>query len=120
MKAIIILSVLTAGISSAQTAAGSGWSWQNSLPQGNPLRATAMLDANTVVAAGDAGTILRTTNGGATWKAPSSGTTNHLSGVFFTDANTGWVVGAKGTILHTTAGGEPPASQPSGGRMEVF
>ena len=83
-----ILYILTAGIGLAQ-APGSGWSWQNPLPQGNPLRATAMLDAKTAVAVGDAGTILRTTDGGVTWKAVSSGATQSLLGVSFSGGKTG-------------------------------
>jgi photosystem II stability/assembly factor-like uncharacterized protein len=61
-------------------------------------------------------TILRTTDGGATWKRQVTGPGRALFGVFFTDANTGWAVGDAGVILHTTTGGEPPAalSQPAG------
>ena len=55
-------------------------------------------------------TILRTTDGGATWKRQSTGSIWGLSGVFFTDANTGWAVGAYGTILHTTTAGEARAA----------
>jgi photosystem II stability/assembly factor-like uncharacterized protein len=74
-------------------------------------------DANTgVVVGGQAGcgpsisTILRTTDGGATWKPQLTGSSRALIGVFFTDANTGWAVGEAGTILHTTTGGEPLAT----------
>ena len=49
----------------AQTSADSGWVWQNPLPDGNHLYATAVLDSNTAVAVGGNGTILRTTDGGA-------------------------------------------------------
>ena len=52
-----------------------------------------------------AGTILRTTDGGATWVSQASGTTNLLRGVSFTDEHTGTVVGDWGTILRTTDGG---------------
>jgi photosystem II stability/assembly factor-like uncharacterized protein len=51
------------------------------------------------------GTILRTTDGGATWTSQASGTNNPLFGVAFTDANTGTAVGDGGTILRTTDGG---------------
>ena len=34
MKAIVVLNVLTAGVGLAQTARGSGWSWQNPLLPG--------------------------------------------------------------------------------------
>ena len=54
---------------------------------------------------GGNGTILRTTNGGASWIAQASGTNIRLYGVFFTDANTGTAVGWLGTILRTTTGG---------------
>ena len=86
----IALYLLIAGSGPAQisVAADSGWFWQNPLPQGNPLLAVTMLDVKTVVAVGEAGTILRTTDGGTTWKQQSSGTRATLFGVFFTDANT--------------------------------
>jgi len=52
------------------------------------------------------GAIVATTDGGATWTAQSSGTTESLTGVVFVDAKHGWVVGSSGTILATTNGGE--------------
>jgi hypothetical protein len=51
------------------------------------------------------GTILRTTDGGSTWKEQSSGTSELLKGVCFTDAHTGIIVGDHGIILRTTDGG---------------
>ena len=42
------------------------------------LSGVSFTDANTGTAVGDHGTILRTTNGGASWTAQSSGTTNWL------------------------------------------
>ena len=52
------------------------------------------------------GVIVRTTDGGETWTAQSSGTPASLYGVHFTDADTGTAVGDNGTILRTTAGGD--------------
>ena len=52
-----------------------------------------------------------------TWTPQSSGTTDHLGGVFFRDANHGWAVGGtyeNGTILATTDGGTNWTSQTSG------
>jgi hypothetical protein len=63
------------------------------------------IDENTGTAVGDAGTILRTTNGGNNWAGQSSDVSFGLLGVFFTDANHGTVVGTNGTILNTTNGG---------------
>ncbi len=85
--------------------AQSGWFWQNPLPQGNPLNRVSFVDANTGTAVGDFGTILRTTDGGATWTPQTSGTTNSLRGLSFVNANTGTVVSNYGTILRTTTGG---------------
>ena len=62
-------------------------------------------DLNNGTAVGDAGTILRTTNGGTNWIAQTSETINHLFGVAFADSSNGWTVGRDGTILHTTNGG---------------
>jgi hypothetical protein len=64
----------------------------------------AFTDANNGWAVGYPGTILHTTNGGASWSPQSSGTTNYLYGVAFTDANNGWAVGRYGTILHHGGG----------------
>jgi photosystem II stability/assembly factor-like uncharacterized protein len=64
----------------------------------------SFIDANTGTAVGWEGTILRTTDGGATWTAQESCTTNLLYGVSFTDANTGTAVGQFGTILRTDGG----------------
>jgi hypothetical protein len=62
---------------------------------------------------GDSGTILATTNGGATWSARNSGTTERFSAVAFPDATHGWAVGG-GTILATTDGGATWSAQSSG------
>jgi hypothetical protein len=69
------------------------------------LEIGSFTDANTGTAVGQGGTILRTTDGGASWVAQESGTMEYLQGVLFTDANTGTVVGSAGTILRTTNGG---------------
>ncbi len=44
------------------------WFWQNPLPQGNHLYAVTFTDGNTGVAAGDFGTVLRTTDAGTSWR----------------------------------------------------
>ena len=55
-------------------------------------------------AVGDKGTILHTEDGGQSWEAQSSGTTNDLRSIFGTsDGAQLWAVGDKGTILHYTA-----------------
>ena len=82
-----------------------GWYWQNPLPQGNTLLGVSFTNADTGTAVGDYGTVLRTTDGGATWLSQTSGTTGWLNSVSFTDVNNGTAVGEAGTIIHTTDGG---------------
>ncbi|MEI6449709.1 MAG: YCF48-related protein [Actinomycetes bacterium] len=65
-------------------------------------------------AVGDAGSIVATTNGGATWSAQSSRSRAILFSVDFTDATHGWAVGDGGAILATTDGGATWSAQSSG------
>lgn len=65
-------------------------------------------------AVGEAGTILSSANGGATWTARPSGTTAFLNGLSFVNSTTGWVVGAEGTIRKTTDGGATWTPQDGG------
>ena len=60
------------------------------------------------------GTVLKTVDGGVTWKKQGSGTGLGLSEVCFTDATHGFAVGADGVILHTDDGGEQWIEQSSG------
>lgn len=48
---------------------------------------------------GSNGTILKTINGGETWTAQTSGTSNSIWSVYFLNANRGWAVGNNGEIL---------------------
>lgn len=104
------------------TNGGANWTPQSS---GRPrcwdepcLRAVSLVDADTGTAVGGLylppdNTILRTTDGGATWRrqGPPAG---RLSGVSFVDATTGVAVGDYGTILQTTDGGATWTRQSSG------
>lgn len=57
-------------------------------------------------AAGYWGTLLRSTDGGATWQDTPTPTRKNLHGVHFFDELHGWAVGAQGAILRTTDGGD--------------
>ncbi len=89
----------------------SQWAWQNPLPQGNSLRSCYFIDANTGFAVGDHGTIIKTSDGGASWNLLPAVTSVSLISVRFTDANTGYIAGGEyytylsGIILKTTDGG---------------
>jgi photosystem II stability/assembly factor-like uncharacterized protein len=75
------LACLAAGAPAAAAAVSvghSGWIWGNPLPQGNTIR---VLDFNggTGYAAGDFGTLLKTTDAGATWTGVPTGITSDLN-----------------------------------------
>jgi photosystem II stability/assembly factor-like uncharacterized protein len=78
------------------------------------LNAVFMLDANSGWIVGDSGTILKTTDGGATWPPVTSGTSTNLRGVHFINSEEGWVVGDEGLILATQDGGDNWNPQLSG------
>ena len=103
--AVALLMVPAIAAAAPSSTGDGGWFWQNPLPQGNDLSCVAFSDAAHGWAVGADGTILATSNGGATWSGQSSGTTSDLYGVAFSDASHGRAVGQRGTILEKS----PPA-----------
>ena len=71
------------------------WSAANSGTTNN-LNGAYLLDSGIAFVVGDAGTILKSTDAGATWAPLLSGTTNALHEVYFFDGNQGVVVGDPG------------------------
>ena len=68
------------------------------------LNGVFMLDEQTGWVCGDAGTLLKTINGGQNWvQIPATG--NDLNSIAFKDVNTGVAVGDNGTIIRTINGG---------------
>jgi photosystem II stability/assembly factor-like uncharacterized protein len=82
-----------------------GWCWQNPLPQGNSITDVAWADDLVGWVVGDRGTILKTTDGGATWVAQASGTDTMLVAVAAVDVNVVWIAGERGLVLRSTDGG---------------
>ena len=70
----------------------------------NPLYSIYCVNANTVYAVGDTGTIIKTTDGGNHWTKQTTGTNNALYSILFLNENTGYAVGAMGIVLKTTDG----------------
>jgi len=76
------------------------------------LRYLSFVDSLTGWAAGEAGTIIRTTDGGDTWKVQNSTVQTFISDIFFLDKNLGWattiedVFPFNSIIIKTTNGGE--------------
>lgn len=111
------------------TADGSTWATQT-VPTTQTLNAVSFVDTQTGYAVGNRnvaaseGTVLKTTDGGATWSALSVtyqdalgvtvplNTTMHS--VSFRDAQTGWIAGEAGLVLYTDDGGATWTSQKSG------
>jgi photosystem II stability/assembly factor-like uncharacterized protein len=91
----------------------SVWIWQNPVPSGNVLQHASFVDSLTGTAVGGCGTILKTTDGGASWVQQESGTHGYLRSIHFSDAYTGTIVGDNGIILRTEDGGTTWESQAS-------
>ena len=81
------LAALPAAASANVQVGSSGWLWGNPLPQGNTLRAMAF-GGTTGYAVGDFGTLLQTTDGGATWSGLPAGTFSNLTELQVLDATT--------------------------------
>lgn len=81
-----------------------GW-MTSTVSTNNNLNAVYMIDQNTGVIVGHAGTILLTTNGGANWTTKTSNTFFDLYAVYFVNSNTGYASGDGGIVLKTVNGG---------------
>ncbi len=87
-------------IANAQT----GWFPLSSGTSTN-LNGVGYLTTDYVIAVGDVGTILRTTNGGSSWESITSGTTQRLNSISVINNSIAVIAGDLGTILRTTDGG---------------
>ena len=81
-----------------------GW-MTSTVSTNNNLNAVYMIDQNTGVIVGHAGTILHTTNGGANWTFKTSNTFFDLYAVYFINSSTGFASGDGGIVLKTLNGG---------------
>jgi photosystem II stability/assembly factor-like uncharacterized protein len=81
------------------------WQWQNPLPQGNTLNDVFFIDQNTGWTVGDAGTIMKSIDGGLNFDLINYPTHQNFSCVEFFNANTGLIAGSSGMILKTLDGG---------------
>jgi photosystem II stability/assembly factor-like uncharacterized protein len=86
--AALAASAAAAAPASANVQVGaSGWQWGNPLPQGNTVRAMSFA-GSTGYAAGDFGTLRKTSDGGSSWTGLPVGTFGGLTVVQALDANT--------------------------------
>jgi photosystem II stability/assembly factor-like uncharacterized protein len=103
-----------------QDAYSQGWSWQNPTVNGNNLNSVQMVSGSTGYAAGNAGTIVKTTNNGASWTTMYTGTATHIYSISFVDINVGYAAGMGGLILKTIDGGNSWDSLASGTTSRLF
>ena len=83
------------------------WEWGNPIPQGNELYDVTVVSDSFIVAVGELGSIIKTTDAGETWNVQQFATLTNaaLLAVDFPDAQHGWCVGKNGVILATQDGG---------------
>ncbi|MBK8983179.1 MAG: hypothetical protein IPM38_12875 [Ignavibacteria bacterium] len=99
----LLLSVFNVSNSFAQ----SIWQWQEPQPTGNFMWALDFVDENTGYAAGDVGTVMKTTNGGLSWEVKNVDSNFRAYGMHFYDADFGFLSGTdNGKLFRTTNGGE--------------
>ncbi|MBL1214954.1 MAG: T9SS type A sorting domain-containing protein [Ignavibacteriae bacterium] len=94
----------------------SGTSWVQksaSLTEEHFLYSIHFSDINNGWAAGTAGALTKTTDGGETWNSVDGITTNSLKAVYFNNTSEGWTVGEGGLILYTSDGGSNWEAQTS-------
>ena len=101
---VACLGAVAASSAHASVADGNqGWYWQTPQPADDILGVTFSGSAE-LWAVGVGGTILHSTDAGATWSAQQSGTSADLLSVSFADAQHGWACGPS-AVLATTDGG---------------
>jgi photosystem II stability/assembly factor-like uncharacterized protein len=106
LRAAVAAALLAAGLATPAAAnvqvGSSGWQWGNPLPQGNTLRALTFVH-QTGYAAGDFGTLLKTTDGGSSWSGLPAGTLAGLTTVQALDSDT--VFAGGGCVARRTTDG---------------
>lgn len=99
--ALVLFFFLRVFLADAQT----GWRWLNPKPQGNNLKKVQVLNSQVVYASGEAGTMLKTTNGGLDWRMLRTRTNMNLNALSMVHLDSGFVVGDSGLVLRTANSG---------------
>lgn len=92
------------------SASAQGWR-----RMGTDFKGLAATDTATVIAVGDFGNILRSTDAGSSWSVVPSGTTQNLFAVQFFDARHGILTGDSGITLRTNDAGTTWLPMPNNG-----
>ena len=108
--ATLLVAAVTAPL--AGPVAGAGFADVLDTPaQASPLASRGLMQAvaragNRLVAVGQRGHVVVSTDEGRTWKQSIIPVSSDLTAVYFVDAMDGWTVGHDGVVLHTADGGE--------------
>ena len=96
------------------------WSWLNPQPQGTPLTDIGFFDALNGIAVGEAGTVIRTSDGGESWTTAhyTAGINTSLLALDILDAQNAVAVGENGLILLTSDRGANWSIPPTLGPIE--
>lgn len=106
-RALVFLCVLCASPSFAQQFTPTAfWEFQHPEPQGNSLRSVKMIDSLTYISVGDEGTVVRTSDDGASWKVTSRllGYSGILTSIDFGTSSTGAAVGGSSVFFTNDTG----------------
>jgi photosystem II stability/assembly factor-like uncharacterized protein len=82
------------------------WNLQNPATTTNHLHDIAVITDKIIIAVGDSGTIVKTSDAGKRWKKIDSGVTDALRSVYFIDSTNGWAVGDCGAMIFSNNCGE--------------
>ncbi len=87
-----------------------GWNW----------KAVAAVGERMWLAGGPGSVVVRSDDGGETWRAATTGVRAAIHAMTFVDHDRGWAVGAMGTILGTSDGGQTWRVVRGGGRAAML
>ena len=96
-----VLALLLAAEVGAQTTL----SWQHPVPQGNMLMSVHAISDGSLIATGQYGTVLRSTDGGAHWNNTMFGLTDNVINAAEAGAGMLWAVADNGILLRSSDGG---------------
>jgi photosystem II stability/assembly factor-like uncharacterized protein len=111
MKLLRLVAMLATAAALAPAAAAGGFVDVLDTPaQATPLAPRGFMQAvvragESLVAVGQRGHIVVSSDGGATWRQAKVPVSSDLTAVQFIDANQGWAVGHDGVVLHSADGG---------------
>ncbi|MCI0513030.1 YCF48-related protein [candidate division KSB1 bacterium] len=113
MKTLNLLCILFSGLTQFSVFSQQNWEIKAPpVPTSNQLVSLYFVDAQTGWAAGEAGTILKTTDAGITWRLIEIPWLSYLRDIYFPTSTVGYAVGENGFIIKSNDAGESWWLQP--------